>query len=102
MNILSILKQRSEAFASKRMTPLKRSFQFKCIMFGLFSMLLGVIVGFRAAIPYVDIMNYHLKSYQIQCSADSAYVFVNSTLIGSTPWGTDGIDSVILKDNDEQ
>ncbi len=40
------------------------------------------------------------KDYQIQCSIDSVYVFDNNRLIGATLWGKDGIDSLILKDNE--
>jgi hypothetical protein len=41
-----------------------------------------------------------MKEYQIRLELDSAYIYDNGKLVGCTPYGVDGIDSVILKDNE--
>lgn len=38
--------------------------------------------------------------YQIFVTADSAFIYCNNKAIGATVWGHDGIDSVIMKDNE--
>jgi hypothetical protein len=40
-----------------------------------------------------------LKDYQIYLSIDSVYLYDNGKLIGTTAHGNDGIDSLIMLDN---
>jgi len=40
-----------------------------------------------------------MQDYQVRLGKDSLYVFDKGELVGSCRYGKDGIDSVILKDN---
>ncbi len=41
------------------------------------------------------------KDYQIYVARDSARIYDNDKLLAVIPWGKDGIDSVVLADNDQ-
>jgi len=54
-------------------------------------------IGYIAGCNEQDTGN--LQEYQIRIEMDSAYIYDNGRLVGSCAHGSDGIDSVILKDN---
>jgi len=63
----------------------------------LLSIILLFTIGYVAGCNEGDTGN--LQEYQIRVEMDSAYIYDNGRLVGKCAHGSDGIDSVILKDN---
>lgn len=71
--------------------------------------ILGGIAGIVIALGILDYFQYNTffnkktinpHEYQIRLEPDAAYIYSEGELIGSCPYGSDGIDSVILRDNE--
>lgn len=72
--------------------------------FSYLKTLMNKLLGWYAVIVTVILMaaiSTRIKpyDYQVYIDLDSAYIFDNNVLIGTTAHGKGGIDSVILKDN---
>ncbi len=63
-------------------------------------MLLMGVLGYMAGsiFTYKRLKPLQME-YQIKLELDAAYIYDDGKLIGITPYGKDGIDSVILNDN---
>ena len=63
-------------------------------------MLLIGVLGYMAGSVFIYKRLKPLQmEYQIKLEMEAAYIYDDGKLIGSTPYGKDGIDSVILNDN---
>lgn len=83
--------------------------------FFMAAFIVGIMLGVRANMAVTkqspvqsnihtvaDILasNDRLKDYQVALSLDTAYLYDNGKLIGTTLHGHDGIDSLIMLDNE--
>lgn len=67
-----------------------------------FLFFLGVGVTVVSILGFGFMIGHETKNtqeYQIRLELDSAYIYDGSRLVGVTPHGNDGIDSVLLLDN---
>lgn len=67
-----------------------------------FLFFLGVACCFVSILGVGFIIGHETKDtqeYQIRLEMDSAYIYDGSRLVGVTPHGNDGIDSILLNDN---
>ena len=58
------------------------------------------IIGMIGITVYKNFYIYS-KDYQIYVARDSVQVYDKNKLLAVIPWGKDGIDSVVLADNDK-
>ena len=58
------------------------------------------VLGYMAGsiFTYKKLKPYQME-YQIKLEMEAAYIYDDGKLIGVTPYGKDGIDSIILNDN---
>lgn len=65
------------------------------------SFLIGVCIGLGIALTIIkNSPKYEMQEYQIRLEPNEAYIYDQGKLIGFCPYGSDGIDSVILRDNE--
>lgn len=62
----------------------------------LAGIMVGMLIG-SMCISYSP--SCQMQEYQIRIESDSAFIYDKGRLVGSCKHGIDGIDSVILKDN---
>lgn len=67
------------------------------ILYPSFLFVVGIFFGYQ--IFAMHSTKHNMQEYQIRLELDSAYIYDGNRLVGSCKYGSDGIDSVLFKDN---
>lgn len=67
----------------------------------VFMLIMLPLMGCSIVLIY-NTLYIHPRDYQIEVARDSARIYDKNVLLSVIHWGKDGIDSVILADNDKK